>query len=81
MATELTTTSTDISGDFFISVSGLSSVSVNLMMAAGSGGTDFHLCETFNENRMYWVKNSNQDGALTNAFKKSASVGTLRFSQ
>lgn len=75
-AIEITTTTQDITGDFDLSVTGLSSTSVQLLKALGAGGTEFERAKTLNENGQFFVKNTG-----TNAYKKSANVGTVKFSQ
>ena len=78
MATAITTTAQDITGDFDLQVSGLSDDSVQLMKSLGPGTTNFEPVDQLSHPGQYFVKNTG-----TNAYKLSASLpgGTVSFSQ
>ena len=81
VATEITTTSQDITDDFQLQITGVSTEPVQLLMAAGAAGSEWVEVAKYHENGWYFVKNSNSSGALTNAFKKGTASGTAKFTQ
>jgi len=79
-ATEITTSSQDITDDFVLQITNVSTDPVQLMMAAGASGSEWVEVGKY-DNGTYFVKNSKSTGALTNAFKKGTSAGTAKFTQ
>lgn len=78
MATEITTTSGDITGDFDLVVIGSGGFPV-LLKALGAGGTNFRVVKTLSpDTPHYFFKNTG-----TNAYKLNAAITgvTVEFSQ
>lgn len=80
MATAITATSQDISGDFDLVVRGnpTAGTPIVLQKALGAGGTDFITCKVFGGQGHHFVKNTG-----SNAYKLAAAVAgvTVEFNQ
>lgn len=80
MATEITTTTQDITGDFDLVVRGTPTpnVAIELKKALGAGGTNFETAKVLISTGHHFVKNTG-----TNAYKLEAAVAglTVEFSQ
>ena len=82
MATEITTASQDITGDFDLVVRGApdprAGAGPTVLKALGAGGTNFQTVKTLELNEVAFVKNTG-----TNAYKLANTVAgvTVEFSQ
>ena len=80
MATEITTSSQDITGDFDLVVRGTPAgpLGPTILKALGAGGTNFVVAKQLTNNEVAFVKNTG-----TNAYRLAAAVSglTVEFSQ